>query len=110
MALIDSLMIMLRPMIGQYLKPLEENGTIAKMQSQIQTVTARNAIPELAEFIESIREHNSLLREIRDGMNGRDIEQSDRYIGDLFEPGSHPGTGGLVHDNGTGMLAATGAD
>lgn len=109
MAFIDSMMIMIRPMIGQYLKPLEENGTIERMQSQIKLIADRDAIPELAEMIEHIREHNALLREIRDERRGQ--YNCGRCLElNAVEPGPDPAATGHVGHDGNGMLKPVGAD
>lgn len=96
MKLLDSFMIMLRPMIGQYLKPLEENGTIEKIQRDVQLIAESDAIPGLAELIANLKEHNQLLKDIRDGHSA--------------EPYAYPRTSNLGGHNGFGMSERIGPD
>lgn len=64
----NALAIMFRPMLANYLQPLEENGTIAKLQADISLVAQEGAIPALVDLVSQLKEHNALLREIADRM------------------------------------------
>lgn len=60
----SSMGLILRPLISQYLEPLEENGTIAKLQSDIELAAERGAIVSLANLIHNMERHNALLERL----------------------------------------------
>lgn len=56
--------IVLKPILTKYLEPLEENGTIAKLQRDVTLIAESNAIPELATLVSELQEHNRLMRRL----------------------------------------------
>lgn len=90
--------IMLKPILAKYLEPLEENGTIAKLQRDVTLIAESNAIPELATLVSELQEHNRLMRRlfelIEGAANGNAAE---------FEPGSDTGTTGHDGDIADGL-------
>jgi len=103
--------IMLKPLLSQYLEPLEANGTIAKLQADIEMLSKEGALPALHELVSEMKAHNALLREIADGM------KADEYGSHLPDFGSSrivsgpdTGTTGLIGNNGIRVFGSIGTD
>lgn len=94
--------IMLKPFIANYLAPLEEDGTIAKLQADIALVAKSGAIPELAALVREMKRHNDLLQTLAERMN------ADGYGN--FTAGPDTGTTGLDGDHRDGMPELPRAD
>ena len=74
--------IMLKPILAKYLEPLEEDGTIAKLQRDIALIANSNAIPELATLVSELQEHNRLMRRLFELIEGA------AHNGNSVEPGA----------------------
>lgn len=84
--------IMLKPILAKYLEPLEENGTIAKLQRDITLIAESNAIPELATLVSELQEHNRLMRRLFELIEGA-------ANGSAVKPGADTGAAGFDGDN-----------
>lgn len=61
---LNAFAIMLKPFLAKYLEPLEEDGTIAKLQADIALVAKENAIPELAKLVANLERYNDLMERV----------------------------------------------
>lgn len=93
--------IMLKPILSKYLEPLEENGTIAKLQRDITLIAESNAIPELATLVSELQEHNRLMRRLFEFIEQGDADYESPTLDDFgnVEPGANPGATGFDGDN-----------
>ena len=103
--------IMLKPILAKYLEPLEADGTIAKLQRDVSLIAQSNAIPELATLVSELQEHNRLMNKLFELIEGaaNNGDYTKPAPGD-FEPGSHPGTTGLIGDHSHGLSELSGPD
>lgn len=92
--------IMLKPILAKYLEPLEENGTIAKLQRDITLIAESNAIPELATLVSELQEHNRLMRRLFELIEGAVAdERFNAEAGHPPQPGADTGAAGFDGDN-----------
>ena len=98
---VNSLMIMIKPLLNGRIEEMEENGTLEKIQSDIQMIAHSNALPALSELIANLKEHNALLREIRELHYAR-LEPVASLAG--------PGNAGHVDVDGVRVPALSGPD
>lgn len=98
---LNALGIMLKPLLAKYIEPLEENGTIAKLQRDIELIAASNALPELATLVSELQTHNRLMQRLFDLIEG--AATHERTTPDP-EPRSDTGTAGLIGDHRDGVL------
>ena len=80
--------IMLKPILAKYLEPLEENGTIAKLQKDIELIAKSNAIPELATLVSELQNHNRLMERLFTLIDGA---AENARASDNTSPGSDTG-------------------
>lgn len=104
---LNAFAIMLKPILANYLQPLEENGTIAKLQADIELVAKSNAIPELATLVSELQRHNILMERFFQMLESEAMKNG--ATGNV-EPGSDPGTTGLIGDSGERMSCDTISD
>lgn len=108
---LNAFAIMLKPVLAKYLEPLEENGTIAKLQRDVTLIAESNAIPELATLVSELQLHNQLMRRLF-----QLIDQAERQADERtepardFEPGPDTGTAGLIRDDPNRLSELSGTD
>lgn len=108
---LNAFAIMLKPFLAKYLEPLEEDGTIAKLQADIALVAKENAIPELAKLVANLERNNALLESIEKLLKESPNECPEpEYAGSTVEPRSDPNATRLVGDNWDGVSDISGAD
>lgn len=101
---LNAIGIMLKPLLAKYIDPLEENGTIAKLQADIQLIADSNAIPELGRLVANLELHNQLMQRFFELVQSAESQSNERTE---TKPGPDTGTTGLVgHDRG-GMPSDT---
>lgn len=72
--------IMLKPTLAKYLEPLEENGTIAKLQRDVALIAESNAIPELATLVSELQRHNALMERVCNILDAIDRNIDDERL------------------------------
>lgn len=100
----SAIAVMLKPMFPQVferVERMEADGTMAKIQSDIALIANSDALPAIAELARGLKEHNELLREIRDRMIADDLRTFPR---------SDTGAAGPLRLDGPGMPVTAGAD
>lgn len=102
---LNAFAIMLKPILANYLQPLEENGTIAKLQADIELVAKSNAIPELATLVSELQRHNVLMERFFQMLESEGLNNESRKSSATgnVEPGSDTGAAGFVGDSGDRM-------
>ena len=108
--------IMLKPVLANYLAPLEENGTIAKLQADIELVAKSGAIPEFAQLVKGLERHNELLEKLTVIIEMQGMKADERAVEYPGQPDnsatadSLTGTTGFDGNDGAGMLTAARPD
>lgn len=97
----SAIAVMLKPMFPQVferVEQMESDGTLAKIQSDIALIANSDTLPAIAELAKSLKEHNALLRELRD------------LIDAAIPASAGPAVAGLLAVDGAGMSEASGTD
>jgi len=104
----NAIAIMLKPLLARWIEPLEENGTLDKIQRDIEMIAQADAIPALAELVEQMKDHNALLRGMAermkadDGQRSSELSRASENDASAFS-GPDTGSAGHVGVDGTGM-------
>ena len=110
----SAMAIMLKPLIGQYLEPLERNGTIAKLQADIEMLAREGALPALHELVTQLKRHNELLELLAERIKadepGAEQPAVQYWPGNTAVTGSDTGTAGPIGHHRNGMLELSGPD
>ncbi len=105
---LNAFAIMLKPFLAKYLEPLEEDGTIAKLQADVTLVAQSDIIPSLAALVGHLERHNDLLEQVKNLLE--DLKESQNGIAVELEPGSDPDATRLDGDNRDGVPNVSGTD
>lgn len=103
---LNAFAIMLKPFLSKYLEPLEENGTIAKLQQDITLIAQSNAIPELAVLVSELQTHNRIMARLCTLLDKAAYDTSD----ERSEPGSDTAAAGLIGNHTLGLPELSGTD